>query len=253
MASLPPQACCAKVVFQDGTPKGQVQKVCDLDCYVTENYSESAKKFLFVFTDIFGLELVNTRLVADRFAACLGYPVIIMDILNGNPFRLDGSMTFESWTPKHTPELTHAITKKFFDAFKVKFPDTVFLAGIGYCFGAKYLAPYLTSEGLFDAGAFAHPSFVSSEALEAISKPLVLSCAEEDKIFPRDLRIKSQEILEKNKVHYQFDLFSHVSHGFTVRGDLSIPEVKYAAEKAFTDQVLWFQYHDKTSACCAKK
>ncbi|GAV30200.1 hypothetical protein PMKS-003709 [Pichia membranifaciens] len=192
-------------------------------------------------------------LVADRFAACLGYPVIIMDILNGNPFRLDGSMTFESWTPKHTPELTHAITKKFFDAFKVKFPDTVFLAGIGYCFGAKYLAPYLTSEGLFDAGAFAHPSFVSSEALEAISKPLVLSCAEEDKIFPRDLRIKSQEILEKNKVHYQFDLFSHVSHGFTVRGDLSIPEVKYAAEKAFTDQVLWFQYHDKTSACCAKK
>lgn len=253
MASLPLQACCAKVVFQDGTPKGQAQKVCDLDCYVTENYTESAKKFLFIFTDVFGLELVNTRLVADRFAACLGYPVIIMDILNGNPFRLDGSMTFETWAPKHTPEFTHALTKKFFDAFKVKFPDTIFLAGIGYCFGAKYLAPYLTSEGLLDVGAFAHPSFVSDEELEAISKPLVLSCAEEDSVFPRELRNKSQEILEKNKVHYQLDLFSHVSHGFTVRGDLSIPEVKYAAEKAFTDQVLWFQYHDKTSACCAKK
>lgn len=253
MSCLPPQSCCAKVVFQQGTPKGQIKKLCGLECYVTENYSESAKKFLFLFTDIYGLGLVNTLLVADRLGSCLDYPVIVMDFLQNDPYVSGGAQTLDAWLGAHTPEVITPILEKFFTAFKSSFPDTTFLAGIGYCFGARYLAPYLTADGLLHAGAFAHPSFVSEEAFDAIRKPLLLSCAEVDTIFPREARFKSEEILQKNKLHYQFDIFSQVSHGFTVRGDLSVPEVKYAAEKALTDQVLWFRYHDKSSGTCGCK
>ena len=244
MSSNPPQQhCCANKVIHTGTPTGSIKTISNLTCYVTSNYTPNAKKFLFIFTDIFGLDLVNTKLVADTFAEKLDYPVIIMDILNNDIYVL--GTDFDAWVANHPPELTTKICADFFKQFKIDHPNTEFLSGIGYCFGAKYLSHYLTSTNpLIDVGAFAHPSFVSDEELEAINKPLIISCAENDDIFSKDLRFKSEEILKKNKIHYQLDLYSNTNHGFAVRGDLNDPLVKYAAEKALIDQVYWFKFHE---------
>ena len=244
MSSNPPQQhCCANKVIHTGTPTGSIKTISNLTCYVTSNYTPNAKKFLFIFTDIFGLDLVNTKLVADTFAEKLDYPVIIMDILNNDIYVL--GTDFDAWVANHPPELTTKICADFFKQFKIDHPNTEFLSGIGYCFGAKYLSHYLTSANpLLDVGAFAHPSFVSDDELKAISKPLIISCAETDKIFPKDLRSKTEEILQNNKVHYQLDLYSHTTHGFAVRGDMNDPLVKYAAEKALIDQVYWFKFHE---------
>lgn len=243
MSSNPPQAsCCATVSLHTGTPKGHVEQIGGVDCYVTENYKQDAGKYLLIFPDIFGIELVNTRLVADTFAKQLDYPVVLIDILSRDPFAGEFD-TFPDWKAQHSPEKTAAIVVAFLDAFKASHTFQ-FLAGIGYCFGAKYLAHHLTASGIFNVGAFAHPSFVSDEELDKISKPLIISCAETDSIFSKDLRYKSEEILSKNKVHYQMDLYSHTSHGFAVRGDLSQPLIKYAATKALIDQVYFFKYHE---------
>lgn len=250
MSSNPPrEGCCTKVTLHSGRPTGSIKKLGNLNCYLTSNYTQDSKKFVFIFPDIYGINLINTQLVADKLSTCLNYPVILIDILNNDPFDVNNG-DFQSWFANHPPELTISLLKEFFKFFKSTHLNTNYLAGIGYCFGAKYLSHYLTEDGILDVGAFAHPSFVSDDELNAIKKPLILSCAETDTIFTRELRFKSEEILHKNKIHYQFDLFSHVSHGFTVRGDLSIPEVKYAAEKALTDQVFWFQYHDKSHSNC---
>lgn len=252
MSSNPPQEnCCAKVVLHEGEPKGKIQKICDLNCYVTANYTDESTKYLIIFSDIYGLDLVNTKLVADTFSSCLGYPVIIMDILNNDPFVADGSMDFQKWFSNHTPEITVSIIKPFMEKF-TSTHKIEFLSGVGYCFGAKYLAHYLTIDGPINVGAFAHPSFVSDEELENIKKPLLISCAEIDEIFTDELRSKSKQILQKSGIPYQIDLFSNTQHGYSVRGDLSIPQIKYAAEKTLTDQVLWFNFHDQTAkkSCC---
>lgn len=245
-SNQPKESCCAKAVLHVGAPTGSIKELAGINCYTTSNYSADSTKFVFIFTDIFGLNLVNTKLVADTLSSKLNYPVIIMDILNNDPFVADGSMDFNDWFQNHPVDLTVDICKKFFDNFIKIHKKIDYSAGIGYCFGAKYLSHYLTSNGLLDIGAFAHPSFVSDDELNKISKPLLLSCSEVDEIFTDDLRLQSKKILQKNKIHYQFDLFSNTTHGFSVRGDLTDPLVKYAAEKTIRDQIDWFNFHDPT-------
>ena len=47
-----------------------------------------------------------------------------------------------------------------------------------------------------------------------------------------ELRHQTEDELAKlNGVRYQVDLFSGVTHGFAVRGDINNPIVKYAKEK----------------------
>jgi dienelactone hydrolase len=248
MASLPPQQnCCAKLCLHAGDPNGHYETIANLKCYVTENYSKDSEKFLLIFPDIFGIQLKNTQLVADTFAKQLNYPVIIIDILNNDPYNPNNSLDFNSWFSNHQPEFTINLIKDWMTQFKLIFKNVKFLSGIGYCFGAKYLSHYLNDSNIIsiDVGCFAHPSFVTDDELKNINKPLILSCAETDEIFTKDLRYKSEEILQLNKIPYQFDLYSQTSHGFAVRGDLSIPQVKYAAEKALSDQIIWFKHFEK--------
>lgn len=70
---------------------------------------------------------------------------------------------------------------------------------------------------------------------------MIISAAQIDNLFTVELRHKTEEILSKKEdVRWQIDLFSQVSHGFTVKGDISIPQVKYAKEKALSDQLVFF-------------
>lgn len=89
-------------------------------------------------------------------------------------------------------------------------------------------------------GYIAHPSFVDEDELAAITGPLAISAAEVDSIFPAEKRHKSEEILVKTKQPYQINLFSATSHGFAVRGDLSVKQEKFAKEQAFMQAVTWF-------------
>lgn len=245
MASNPPSTCCTKAILHSGTPKGSLITLAGLSTYVTSNYSAKSTRFLVIFTDIFGHKFVNTQLVADTFAELLQYPVIVPDILNDDVY-VRGT-TISEWAARHTPEFTRGLIKTFFKNFQQAHPTIDFIAGIGYCFGAKYLTDYLSKESFlqFNVGGFAHPSHVERDELSAVAKPLIISAAEFDPIFPKDMRYKSEDILKECGVHYQIDLFQGVEHGFAVRGDLSNKFVRYAAEKAITDQVSFFKFHEE--------
>lgn len=114
------------------------------------------------------------------------------------------------------------------------------IGGIGYCFGAKYVVRFLPKGKGIDVGYSAHPSFVEEAELAAISGPFSISAAETDAIFPTEKRHKSEQILIDTKQPFQINLFSGVSHGFSVRCDPNIPIQKWSKEQAFLQAVAWF-------------
>lgn len=235
MASNRPGACCLKTVYHEGEQKGQYKTIAGLDTYqVGEKFGD--EEIIVILTDIHGYKLNNVTLIADQLAEMSCRQVLIPDILNNDPI-LDKSL--EAWIKDHTPEITRPIVDGFLAQLKKeKSPKSLF--GIGYCFGAKYCIQNLSKDGHFKAGAVAHPSFVAVEEVDAVTKPILISAAETDSIFPEELRNKTIQILSANKTWYQVDLFQGVAHGFSVRGDLSIPQVKYAKEKVLIDQVYFF-------------
>lgn len=240
MASNPPGKCCLEGFYHEGEAKGKHETIYGVETYITGSASPS-DKVIVIFTDIYGIKLNNALLVADQLAEA-GYKVYVPDILDGDIFVLGEKVDFASWLARHTPEVTNKIIDKFM-AGLISEHAPKFIGGLGYCFGAKFAVQQLHPRtGTLHAAAIAHPSFVSMEELEAIGKdkPLLISAAQTDQIFSQELRHASETKLIEIGATFQIDLFSHVSHGFAARGDVSDPNVKYAKEKALQDQICWF-------------
>lgn len=194
----------------------------------------------------------NANLIADQFAAN-GYYTLIPDIFNkdslSNPYR-PPNFDLMKWIAHgmkgdnpHDVPAVDAIVSKSLDFLKEQgYTD---IGAVGYCFGAKYVVRFMSEEKgqHIKVGYVAHPSFVEEAELEAIKGPMSIAAAETDTIFPVEKRHKSEEILAKIKVPYQINLFSGVSHGFSVRGDPKIPQEKWAKEEAFEQAVKWFNFH----------
>lgn len=243
MASLPPKAgCCNIVTLQEGKSLGSVQTVSGLRTYVIGELTVGGK-YLVIFTDVFGLDLLNTQLVADQFHKATGYTVVMPDILKNDPYG--PGLDFSEWfNANHSAESTGEITTKFINTFTKEYKPS-YTTGIGYCFGAKYIVQNAAKGGFFDVIAMAHPSFVTEEEFAKVAVPTIISAAQTDSIFTPESRFKSEQILNKSGVDYEIDLFSGVQHGFAIRGDRSIPANKYAAEKALLDHITWFKRFEK--------
>ncbi|VEU19319.1 DEKNAAC100568 [Brettanomyces naardenensis] len=247
MASNPPGPCCCEISFHTGTPVGSISEVYGLNTYVIGKPSET---IIIIATDIFGYQLKNTQLVADALHAKTGYQVYIPDLFNGEALRPNPSNREEigAWLGKHSPETTLPPFNKFVSELK-KDLTPKFVAGIGYCYGAKLVISNIGEEGPLDIGCVAHPSFVDVAEIEKVKKPLLISAAQDDPALTVELRHKTEEILTKNKNIFQIDLFSNTRHGYAVKGDFSKPLVRYAANKTLADQALWIQTFGPKGSC----
>ena len=206
------------------------------------------------------------QLIADQFAAN-GYLAYVPDIFQGDPVPLNrpegydlrawlsGKLTGQAHGPEQVEPVTGALVKHMRAAGCRK------VGGIGYCFGAKYVVRHMGMHGDIDAGFLAHPTQVEESELEQIKGPLSIAaacmfrlsaagvsfasavdriCVDPDAFFPPEKRHKSEEILQRIGVPYQINLYSHIEHGFSVRGDISKKPIKFAKEQAFLQAVQWF-------------
>ncbi|KAI5965765.1 uncharacterized protein KGF55_001128 [Candida pseudojiufengensis] len=237
MASHPPGECCVSSTLHEGKPIGVHKELLGLKTYTVGE----SEQILIILTDIHGNELNNVLLIADEFSKA-GFKVLIPDILKGDPIK-DGD-DLQIWLKSHTPEITNPIVEGFVSKVKNELKPK-FLAGVGFCFGAKYAIINASSKSpLFDVISIMHPSFVTIEEVADLNVPITIQAAETDPIFTTELRHKSEVKLVEIKARYQIDLFSHVSHGFVVRGSPDDLIVKYSKERAIANTIAFFKNVD---------
>lgn len=233
-------SCCATGFKHEGTASGSLSTVGGLPTYsVGQEYGWD--NVIVIFTDIFGYKFINNQLMADQLSRSGKVQVLIPDILEGDAVEDFGSVDLQAWFQNHDIGKISKFVDTFLkDIISKHSPKSLF--GIGHCFGAPFVLKNLAKDGNLTRGAIAHPSRVVEEDVEKVVKPLLISCGPEDVVFTTEIRNKTVEILTKNNLFFQLELFAGADHGFQIRGDISKPHIRYAKEKTTFDQITFFQY-----------
>lgn len=149
---------------------------------------------------------------------------------------------FEKWKLRHEPEVTDPILSKIVSWIRSTYGSEVKIGGTGYCFGGRYIMR-LMGVGVIDVGVVNHPSFFTMDEVAKLGegKRLAIFAAETDDILPKEKRRDTEDVLERTGATWVSTVFSGTGHGFSVRGDLSVKEVRAAKESAFRGAVQWFQ------------
>jgi dienelactone hydrolase len=239
----PPSTCCWTGFKHTGTPEGRIEPLGGLDTYIAEPpagaTSGPEKKVLLFLADVWGALFVNNKLLQDYFASC-GFIVLGPDYFFGVPIQdLPADRDKAAWSVEALEKATKAFPK-WFEAVKAKYgTENTKYTAVGYCFGAPFVFD-LAAKGAIVAGAIAHPAFLEESHFEKMTRPLLLSCSEEDFTFSLEARRRAEDILVRNKTGYFIQVFSGVAHGFAVRGNPDVPDERWAREESARGIKEWF-------------
>ncbi|KAL1674412.1 Alpha/Beta hydrolase protein [Schizophyllum commune] len=238
---------CVRGVRWEGTPTGRIEKINGVDAYVATPEKDYPKeKVLLFLTDLFGIPLVNNKLLADDFAAN-GFRTVIPDYLNGDPMPAEdlspgATRDVARWFVNHGADKTRPPLDEVIAGLKAQGVTT--FGAVGYCFGARYVFD-LAFDGVIKVSAVAHPSHLEVpddiERYAQTTVPLLIESCEVDQMFPREAQAETDAILGGGKFApgYKQDYWPGCRHGFAVRGDQNDPAVKAGKEGAFKNVVEW--------------
>ncbi|KAJ4464480.1 dienelactone hydrolase family-domain-containing protein [Lentinula lateritia] len=222
---------CIKGVKHEGTPEGKWETINGVECYVGTPSGEYQKdKVLLYLSDIFGPQLPNAQLLVDGFAKN-GFKTVAPDFFekDGVPFDLFDSeekrqaFDLQIWFSRHGPHIARPLLDKVIAALKGQ--GVTMFAATGYCYGGRLVFD-LAFENITSASIANHPSHLKSP---------------DDLEFPLPAQSQADVIFGEGKFTpgYKREYFDGCTHGFAVRGDLSIPQVKAGKEGAFKAAVEW--------------
>lgn len=246
-----------------------------LPVYLTGTELNKAKRIVLVFTDVFGIDTGNHKVVADRLGRNLANTaVVIPDLFRGEPILTEGP----EWIPKailrngvYLAQIVYQckfrITKDALDRDLVDIllpwirqRNTVAqVSCVGFCFGgwltAHILALSNNRDLPFVCGVGIHPSFkietihgrTEAYLAERVgTKPLLLLSAQNDNLHPGN---ESVEILAKNRGVESSSVavsFDSMIHGWVTRGDSSDPSVKEEQDRATQLTISFIEEQHKT-------
>ncbi|KAK9418423.1 putative Dienelactone hydrolase family protein [Seiridium unicorne] len=231
--------CCTTGYLHDGNPTGEMVSFDGTQVYCKLPNDKSTKHAVLIFSDVMGHTFQNNQLLADNFAAN-GFFAVMPDLFAGDAVPLNRSDKFDilEWLKNHLPEHIEPIVWKVMRALKNRY-RCEFIAGAGYCYGAKYVLRFL-KRNILDIGFVAHPSEIDREEILGIERPLSLAAGASDVQFSIQKRQEIELALEKTNRPYQITVYSKVGHGFAVRCDVANAECRFAKEQAFSQAVQWF-------------
>lgn len=197
-------------------------------------------------TDVFGLDLNNVKVLADKYAESVGAYVVVPDQFNNDAAPLDAlsnpnsGFSVPDFIGKHNPRDT-SLTEKVVKELKQKYKK---IGTMGFCWGAPGSLAMAHADGLADAVAFAHPSLTETSDFEKLKKPMLGIRSEHDFIFTDDKVAEALEATKKLAKDGQFikwSLYLNTTHGFAARGDEEDGQTALAMGQAFHEVVGFFK------------
>lgn len=235
------------VIQHTGISKGTHETADGVKLYISKPDAASIRgkanveNAVIYLTDVFGIELLENRLLADSFARA-GYLTIAPDLFNGSLAENDlntPGFNISAFLAEHGPEQVDPRIAKAIDYAKTRLG--IKKVGLtGYCFGGRYAFRFVAQGKGGDAGFTAHPSLLGDAEVNAIKGPVAIAAAEVDSMLDAKRRAEVEALLGKTGLPYQVNLYSGTSHGFGVRANVSVPVQKFGKEEAFLQAVRWF-------------
>ncbi|KAN0087704.1 Dienelactone hydrolase [Tylopilus felleus] len=263
---------CVRGSILDGTPSGTIKKVDNVDAYFVTGASEQQPKTfgVVILTDAFGLEMVNSKLIADRIANELACNVWVPDLFDGRQPMLDPDGMEAQLVPDHPgpwllwdqlrlfariiwniPVFYRArpsvVTPRVAQFIKTVREQNRYdrLGAVGYCFGAGITVRLVPFKAL-DSIVICHPAMLTEALIKAIDVPAAWVCAEHDIAFSQAMRLRAEAIfgVRKDKpdfVSYEFVDYKGTVHGFACRPNLAYDDTKAGFEGSLSQTVEWFR------------
>ncbi|KAJ7505353.1 Alpha/Beta hydrolase protein [Mycena galericulata] len=256
---------CFRGNVLDGEPTGTIVSEQDGAYFVSGGSSNRA---IILLTDVFGLPLKNSKILADNFAHHLkcdvwvpdmfrGHPPVTVNQLQALPDRAGVKLGFFGILKlifniipsipaiyRNRPSVSGARTISWVEKLKNE-KKYDHLGAIGYCFGGGVATHVGASTELFNSIILVHPSPPTDAQIKAIKAPTAWSLAEDD-MGIKAPRIHEIEALYEGRkgqdtfVDYEVKVYKGTAHGFGARPNFAYPDVKEAFEKAFNQAVEWF-------------
>ena len=272
------QTCCTTGFFGRGQPKGKDGvRLGGLDCYVSKPIgTESPKCCVVVATDLFGLRIVNPRLIADKFADA-GFLVIVPDILGKYALEPTG-LDQKSLAGQAAMSLSERLYSKYKFVCAVPSviaavwalpvePTVAALCAVvddakkqygvskvgmqGYCWGGKHAIRIAHDTEHVNAVVVAHPARINVPGdIERIRVPSMFHSPELDYDFSPSKRAAAEKIFATREAsgketvpEHIFINYPNMFHAFADRGDESDPETRAAMEKHLTKSIEFHRKH----------
>ncbi|KAH7877336.1 uncharacterized protein C8R40DRAFT_1159771 [Lentinula edodes] len=220
---------CIKGVKHDGTPEGKWETINGVECYQKDKLPNAQVRPL-IFSNVLYTN-PSIQLLVDGFAKN-GFKTVAPDFFEKDRVPFD---PFDSESPR-TP-IARPLLDKVIAALKGQ--GVTAFAATGYCYGGRLVFD-LAFENITSASIANHPSHLKSpDDLEKYFStshvPLLLNTCTVNEQFPLPAQSQADVLFGEGKFTpgYKREYFDGCTHGFAVRGDLSIPQVKAGKEGAF--------------------
>ncbi|KAM7186238.1 dienelactone hydrolase [Rhypophila sp. PSN 637] len=235
------------IVAHAGTPVGKEEVHNNVTMYISQPDEERRRAkpdtAVLYLTDVFGLPLLENRLLADSFARA-GYLTVAPDLFSGDPalgdINVPGFNT-SAFLANHGPEVTDPIIASTISYLRDDLGIKK-IATTGYCYGGRYAFRFIADGKGADVAYAAHPSLLGNDEILAIEGPAAIGAAENDGMMPPARRAEIESLLGQAKQPFQVSLYSGTNHGFGVRANISDPVQRFGKEGAFYQAVRWFDY-----------
>jgi dienelactone hydrolase len=142
--------------------------------------SNTSTKALLYLTDIFGVPLLQNKLLADSLAAN-NYLVVMPDLFKGDAISVEeqeAGLNLTEWLGLHSPPEIDSIVDTTINYMRSDLAVSK-IGGLGYCFGGKYVPRFMSSTGGLDLGFIAHPSSLTEQEINGITKGISIAASRE--------------------------------------------------------------------------